>query len=237
MSPPYPIITQKYKALFLLALILGLFAWNGYWTIRHFAAEAHCNTVTNSTLNRDQNPALEEIKEALSWNRHNAKYWHKRASALWGLRKGREGASVDEEGLKQQMEIVTALEEAIRLNPFDPQYHALLGWEYSYLWQAPDYHEKWLTAADQSMDRAAHFAGKRAPRLRVTIGNYWIMRSKTLLPSDPLWETAWANARRHYRKAMAGANGLNEEIDRFVWRFYPDTSMIQDLMGSPVPEG
>jgi hypothetical protein len=237
MSSRSPIVPPKYKVIPLLVLLLALFAWNGYSTMRHFAAEVHCNTVTNSTLNRDQNPALEEIKEALSWNGHNAKYWHKLASALWSLRKGGEGASGDEEGYKRQVEIVIALEEAIRRNPFDPQYHALLAWEYSYLWQAPDYHEKWLTAADQSMDRAAYFAGDRAPRLHVTIGNYWIMRSKTVLPSDPLWETAWTNARRHYRKALAGAKGLNDEVERFVWKFYPDKSMVQDLMGSPMPEG
>ena len=49
----YRIMPLKYKGMLALLLILGFIVWNGFWTIRHFMAEAYCNTVTNSTLNRD----------------------------------------------------------------------------------------------------------------------------------------------------------------------------------------
>jgi hypothetical protein len=136
-----------------------------------------------------------------------------------------------------QLEIVRAMEEAVRRNPVDPRYHALLAWEYSYLWQAPDYHEKWLTAADRSMERAGRLAGERAPGIHITIGNYWIMRSKTVFPADPLWETAKSRARRHYKAALTWAPGLREEIRQFVWRFYPDEAIIRDLIGLPSAQG
>lgn len=48
----YHIIPMRYKGIFALLMVLGLIVWNGLWTIRHFMAEAYCNTVTNSTLNQ-----------------------------------------------------------------------------------------------------------------------------------------------------------------------------------------
>jgi tetratricopeptide (TPR) repeat protein len=239
MLPRFSVALSRYKAFLVLFSVLGLLAGNAYWTIKNFVAEAYCNTVTNSTLNRDQDPALEEIKKAVWWNRDNAKYWDKLAGKLWSLRNDREEPLSDEESHKKQMEIISALEEAVRLDPFDAQSQVLLGWEYSYLWQDPDYQKKWLTAADRSMNRAAYFAGDKDPRLHVTIGNYWVMRSKTLLPSDPQWKTAWANARRHYEKArnLEKTKALKDEIETFVWKFYPDEAMVRDLIFSHVPEG
>lgn len=82
----YRIIALKYKGMLALLLILGFIVWNGFWTVRHFMAEAYCNTVTNSTLNRDQNPPLEEIKKAIEWDRWNAQYWYKLAREVMRLR-------------------------------------------------------------------------------------------------------------------------------------------------------
>ncbi|MDY6987215.1 MAG: hypothetical protein SWQ30_04085 [Thermodesulfobacteriota bacterium] len=227
----------RYGAMVVLALVVGLFALNGYVTVRHFAAEAYCNTVTNSTLNRDQDPALEEIHGALSWDSENAKYWYRLARKLWSLRSSGQGALSGEESYEKQLEIVRALEEAVRLNPFDAQCHVLLGWEYSYLWQAPDYYSKWLTAADRSMERAAFFAGESDPHIHITIGNYWVMRSKTALPSDPRWEAAWTHARRHYGMALSleKTKAVRDEIETFVWKFYPDEAMIRDFILSYMP--
>ena len=78
----YYIIPIKYKGILVLLLVFGLIVWNGFWTIRHLMAEVHCNTVHNSTLNRDQNPSLEEIKKAIWWDSCNAKYWYKLAQEL-----------------------------------------------------------------------------------------------------------------------------------------------------------
>jgi hypothetical protein len=233
-----PIPPFRYRAGVVLALVVGLSTANAYWTVRHFAAEAYCNTVTNSTLNRDQDPALEEIHGALSWDSENAKYWYRLARKLWGIRSSSQGALSSEESYEKQLEIVRALEEAVQLNPFDAQCHVLLGWEYSYLWQDPDYHNKWLTAADRSMERAAFFAGESDPHLHITIGNYWIMRSKTALPSDSRWEAAWTQARRHYGKALSlgKTKAVRDEIEAFVWKFYPDEAMLRDFVLSTMPE-
>ena len=62
-----------------------------------------------------------------------------------------------------RMRIVKVLERSVELNPFEAQYHLRLGWEYAHLWKEPDYHTKWLPAADISMDRAAYFAGGEEP--------------------------------------------------------------------------
>jgi len=82
----YHTIPLKYKGIFALLLVLGFIIWNGFWTIRHFIAEAYCNTVTNSTLNRDQSPPLEEIKKAIEWDRWNAQYWYKLAREVMRLK-------------------------------------------------------------------------------------------------------------------------------------------------------
>ncbi len=231
----YYIIPLKYKGMMVLVAVLGLIGWNGFWSIRHFIAESYCDTVGNPTLNRDQNPRLAEIDEAISWDRSNAGYWYKRAWGLVRIRKSfasEGGMQSDEKNLKRQLEVIRALEQAVRLNPFEAQYHFRLGWEYIYLWQDPDYLKKWLPAADLCMERAAHFAGTRDPRIYVTIGNYWIYRSKTIPPSDPKWEIAWANACWSYKNAQAleRRKSLADSIVKYVWRFYPDVELVSKVL-------
>jgi O-antigen ligase len=297
----YHILPIRYKGALVLLLTLGLIFWTGFWTIRHFVAEAYCNTVTNSTLNRDQNPSLEEIKKAISWDPWNAEYRYKlgremvrmrdagyakndtqiqelRNSGIEELSKEAsqdEGSMIQDAGSKMpdqsskqrttdngqrtmqdaghakndtqiqelrnsgieelskeasqdkgyriQDQIVSALEDAVRLNPFRAEYHARLAWEYAHLWRDTDDPERWLSAADISMERAAYFAGEKNPGLHVSIGNYWVVRSKTMFPSEPEWEAVWGNARRHYKKALdlAQRDDLRDEIEQFVRKFYP----------------
>ena len=121
----YHIIPLQYKGMLALLLLTGLIIWNGSWTIRHFMAEGYCNTVPNSTFNRDQNPPLEEIKKAITWDRWNAEYWHKLELELKKLKGDGYG---QQDQRKRQMEIITALEEAVRLNPLNAVYHLMLGW-------------------------------------------------------------------------------------------------------------
>lgn len=227
----YHIMPLRYKGVFVFSLLLGLIFWTGSWTIRHFVAEVHCNTVPNSTLNRDQNPPLEEIQKAISWDSWNAQYWYKLARVLMRVRNSEFGMwnNNDEERYNKQTEIITALEKAVHLNPFQAEYHLRLGLQIYSLWWQPDYYERWLPAADLSMDRAAYFAGEKNPWPHVTMGNYWVMRSKTMLPSDPAWQVAWAKACRHYQKAQNLEKGkhLRDGIEKFVWRFYPDREMIE----------
>jgi len=230
----YHIIHLKYKGILALLLVLGLIIWNGIWIIRHFMAEAYCNTVTNSTLNRDQNPPLEEIKEAVEKDRWNAEYWYKLARKLRKNRDSKMGnLEVDDEDRhRYQMEIIGAMEEAVRLNPFNTGYHIQLGWEYAYLWKDPDYRHRWLPAADVSMERAAYFAGEKNPYLHVHLGNYWTFRSKTINPAKPEWETAWNKACWHYKKAQSleKRKRLAGNIVNYVWKYYPDKKFVRMVL-------
>ncbi len=135
------------------------------------------------------------------------------------------------------MDIIRALEEAVRLNPFNSEYHLRLGWEYTYLWQEPDYRQKWLPAADISMERAAYFAGESRPDLHEQLGNFWVMRSKTVNPADPGWEPAWIKACWHYKKTLSLETGnerskMKARIKKYVWNYYPDEWFVDQAVGT-----
>jgi len=269
MDYRYHDLPLKYRGTVALVLIFGLIGWSGYWTIRHFMAEAHCNTVPNSTLNRNPLPPVEELVKAIEWDSSNAEYWYKLANKLQRLgtdftdstdenakgvngltqRRSRntgEGAKAGETRITNQQITnngakLTALERAVRLNPFNAQYHLRLGWEYAHLWKEPDYHTRWLPAADISMDRAAYFAGVKNPRLHVELGNYWTMRSKSVYPNNPLHHEAWARACWHFQKAQNIERGgqsaeskalkrMKKEIRAYVWNFYPDEDYVEQVM-------
>ena len=51
------------------------------------------------------------------------------------------------------------------------------------------------------MDRAAYFAGVKNPHLHQELGNYWTMRSRSVMPNNPLHHEAWAKAIWHYQKS------------------------------------
>jgi hypothetical protein len=211
----------KYRGAVVLVLIFGLIGWSGWWAIKHFMAEAYCNTVPNSTLNRESHPPLEEIVKAIEWDGSNAAYWYELSEKLQilgtdvtnstdekkiggNLRLPREIHDNDKQsGFHwDNLRIVGALERAVLLNPFEAQHHLHLGWEYAHLWKELDYHTKWLPAADISMGRAAYFTGVKNPHLHQELGNYWTMRSKSVYPNNPLHHEAWAKACWHYRKAQ-----------------------------------
>jgi len=230
----YHTMPLKYRGVLALLLVAGFIVWNGFWTIRHFIAEAYCNTVSNSTLNRDKDPPVEEIKQATVWDRWNSEYWYKLARKLRKIRdKEKEDLKLGEENrYRFQRDIISALEKAVRLNPLKAEYHIQLGWEYAYMWKDPDFHHKWLPSADISMDRAAYFAGEKNPYLHVHLGNYWIFRSKTTYPSQPEWESTWSNAGLHYRRAqdLEKSKDLARKIANFVWRYYPDKDFIAKIL-------
>lgn len=214
----------RYKGFLVLVLILGIIIWNGTWTISHFMAEVYCNSVHNPTLNRDQKPPQEEIRKAIQWDRWNGIYWYKLAQELIKIRNVDFETQFNEERDQRQMEIIRVLEQAVRLNPFQALYHLRLGWEYTYLWQQPDYHQKWLPAANFAMDRAAYYAGVKTPYFHMELGNYWVMRSKSVWPTDPEKASAWTKACWHYKKAQEidGSKEMLKRIVRYIWNFYPD---------------
>lgn len=228
-SYQYHIMPLQYRGLVALLLLIGFIIWNGSWTIRHFMAESYCNTVSNSTFNRDQNPPLEEIQKAITWDRWNAEYWYK---LKLELKRVQVEESRQPDRRKRHMGIIKALEEAVRLNPLNAVYHLMLGWELCNLWREHDYHEKWLPSADISMERAGYFVGEWNPDLHVQLGNYWVYRSKTIHTSRPEWETAWNKARLHYKKAQSLERGkqVADKIVRYVWKYYPDKEFVREVL-------
>jgi hypothetical protein len=230
----YHKLPLKYKGVFILLLVLGLILLTGVGSIRHFVAEAFCNTVQNTTLDRDPNPPLNAIRKAISWDPDNARYWYKRGWAI--KRTPTLDDPDDQKRYAKQMKIVLAFEEAVRLNPLNAEYHMRLGWAYTYMWlQAPDESAKWLGAADVSMERAAYFAGQSHPYLHVEVGNYWAMRSKTCGQESPGWWPAWSKARWHYRKALSletgrARNKIMKEIKRNIRAHYTDEGFLKEIL-------
>jgi len=221
-------------------MILALFSitilWAGVWIIRHFIADAYCNTVPNMTMQLDQHPPQNETLTAISWDPDNAEYRFKLGMELMETR-SREMQSSKKDMVwwhEQRAPIIAAFEDAIRLNPLRDYYHMRLGWEYSYQFNLPDYMEVWLPAADISMDRAAHFTGI-GPGYRdmhLDLGNYWTMRSKTLDPSDMQHGIAWIKAVWHYKKAMELEKGkqVTDKITTYVKDFYPEEDRLKEIL-------
>jgi hypothetical protein len=249
MNYRYYELPLKYRGAVVLVLIFGLIGWSGWWTIKHFMAEAYCNTVPNSTLNRDPRPPVEEIVEAIEWDGSNAEYRYKLAEELTRLRDKSQKMHTEishrdtegtEKGIQKKIgdnlrNLRMVLERAVGLNPFEARYHLRLGWEYAHLWKEPDYHTKWLPAADISMDRAAYFAGVKNPHLHQELGNYWTMRSKSVYPNNPIHHEAWAKACWHYQKAQTLEQGaelkrIKKEIHDYVWNVYPDDDMVKQTI-------
>lgn len=211
----------------LLASTVVVILWCGVWTVRHFIAESYCGTDINVTLNLDQDPSVESIRNAKRWNPIDAIYPFKLARALMAVRDMRmRGRIPDQEGWRQSHgPIIAELEQAVRLNPMNPEYHIRLAWEYSYLWDRPDYLAKWLPAADVCMDRAAYVAGgwPQNPKLHYDMGNYWTMRTKSLGADDPKSKISWTKAARHYRQGMAleKAKELPKDVRAYIGNFFP----------------
>ena len=218
-----------------VVLIGGFIILNGAWALRHFVAEAYCNTVPNSTLNRDPLPEVSEIEKAIAWDSGNAAYRYKLALALIRERDGSPAQALGASAPEWQRRIVDALEAAVERNPMEAAYHVRLGWEYTRLWKQPDYHDRWLPAADLSMERAAYVAGKKNASLHEEIGNYWVMRSKVLSPADERWHSAQRRGSWHYRTALAGSYGrrareIRERIEKHIWTFYPDKDLVEAFL-------
>ena len=109
------------KGRMLVIMVFFIIAWSLSWSIRHFAAESHCNTVPNSTLIRERNPPAAEIVKAIGWDRHNAEYWYRLALAQQREKPG--AGYVDD--------MPGSLETALLLNPFSAIYYLELGWSYT----------------------------------------------------------------------------------------------------------
>jgi hypothetical protein len=236
MSSRFHSLRLRHGGLVVLSLFLAAMFWSGGWTIRHFIAEVYCNTVPNPTMNLEQHPPATDIRSAISWDPGNAEYRLMLGRELIAVRqRGTASSKSDPAWWRNQGDLViSAFEDAVRLNPFRAEQHMRLGWEYSYRFDSPDYMDVWLPAADISMDRAAHFTGtgEEFPHMQVDLGNYWTMRSKTFAPSDMRYDVAWTKARWHYKNAMKldKSKQLMDEITGYVKNFYPDEEHLNELL-------
>jgi O-antigen ligase len=232
------VLALRNKGYIVLVPLLALILWCALWAGRHFMGEAH-REAGRSAASKDYSPLpLQEIKRGVAWDPWNTEYWW-----LLGLQL-RETRSVshrnpdwpDQDRKELQTEIIRALEQSVRLNPLREEYHLRLGWEYTFFWGEPDASTRWMPAADLSMERAAFFAGTNNPYLHVLMGHYWLMRSKTLHPGNPMWELALAKARWHYRTNLSIETGrdrerMKKEIVSNIWVHYPDQEFVNRILG------
>lgn len=218
-SVQYYCLPLKGKGLFFLSLYAFLILSAGCWSIRHFMAEAHCNTVYNSTFNRNQYPSENEILKAISWQDSNAAYWYKLAQNKIKNRQ-------PEFRQKESSDIIKTLEQAIRLNPMEVEYHLKLAWEYLDQSEYLGNTSKSLENADLSMERAAFFIGERNPWQHKELGDYWLIRSTSYPDSSDPREKALTKAQSHYKNALLthreyGKERLQKDIAETILKYYP----------------
>jgi hypothetical protein len=201
-------------------------------------AESHYEATTGTSTKGGVEASLEQVRQAIAWAPGEPKYWWNFAFQLREVRaiklKSTDWSDQDRKSL--QMDILRALENAVSLNPMKEEYPLRLAWEYTYLWREPDGQKLWVPASDLSMERAAYFAGTNNPYIHVMMGDYWLMRSKTVYPGNPLWEAALAKARWHYLRNLSVETGADRKriLDQIVKNIrvhYPDQEFVNRILG------
>jgi O-antigen ligase len=169
----------------------------------HFIAESYCNTIPNSTLNRNQNPSKEAIQKAIFWDPGNPVHWYKIAWHHIAYRNTLSETNNSMDWLYVQKKVIFALEQAVANNPCEAEYHIRLAWAYHHM----QYHETGnqkqsrIEASDIAMKHAAIVCGNKNFSQHMEIANYWNMRSATHANFEKQ-EIYWKLASAHYRKAM-----------------------------------
>ena len=226
------------KGLLLLVPLLLVILWSGVQASKHFMAENHYEAATAKDSKSSIEASLHQVQQAIAWDSCKSGYW-------WNLALGlREDRAIklkntdlsDDEQKSLQSDIISVLEKAVSTNPLQEEYHLRLAWEYTYLWNEVDERKQWMAAADLSMERAAYFAGTNNPYLHVWMGDYWLMRSKTVYPGNPLWESALAKARWHYLRNLSVETGpvrarMRDQIVKNIWVHYPDQEFVNRILG------
>jgi O-antigen ligase len=234
----FHVLQLRNKGLLLLAPLLLVILWSGVRASEHFTAESRYESATAKHSKSGIEESLQQGQQALAWDPGEAKYWWNLALQL------REDRAIklkntdwsDKERKDLQADIIGALENAVSLNPLMEEYHLRLAWEYTDLWNDSDARKRWMPAADLSMERAAYFAGTNNPYLHVMMGDYWLMRSKTVYPGNPLWEMALAKARWHYLRNLSVETGpdqarIKDQIVKNIWVHYPDQEFVDRILG------
>ncbi|MBN1103193.1 MAG: O-antigen ligase family protein, partial [Deltaproteobacteria bacterium] len=129
---PLKSVPLRYKGLLLLVPLLALILWCGAVSVNHLLADSAHKDAKRSASEANHRPEPALFEAALVREPGNALYWYDWAESLRGAR-DRALRNPDLPAARRrtlQMEIVRALEEAVRLNPFREEYHIRLGWEY-----------------------------------------------------------------------------------------------------------
>jgi O-antigen ligase len=234
----FHVFQLRNKGLLLLAPLLLVILWSGVRASEHFMAESHHREIADTNSKVDTLASLKQVKQAISWDPGEARYWWSLALQLREDRamKLKNTDWSDKERKDLQADIITAFENAVSLNPLHEEYPLRLAWEYTDLWNDSEARKRWMPAADLSMERAAYFAGTNNPYLHVLMGDYWLMRSKTVYPGNPLWETALAKARWHYLRNLSVETGsdrarIRDQIVKNIWIHYPDQEFVNRILG------
>ena len=131
---------------------------------------------------------------------------------------------------------VAALEQAVALNPLAANYHMKLAWEYTLLPPSEASAGEQTAAAERAMRRAAYFEGKANPWIHKEMGNFWLLRSKSLDPGGEAWRMFVLQAGEQYRTALylvdegSERKGMRKEIEAFIWNQYPGREFRERLL-------
>ncbi|MCU0596545.1 MAG: O-antigen ligase family protein, partial [Desulfobacterota bacterium] len=234
----FHVLPMRVKGLLLVAPLLLAVLWSGVRAGSHFMAEDRFRAAAGAGSKADPLLLLEQVERAAAWDPGEAKYWWEAALRLRERRavKFKDAEWSDQDRNALQGEIIEALENAVSLNPLHAEYHLRLAWEYTPRWNEADSRKRWMPASDLSMERAAYFAGTNNPYLHILMGDYWLMRSKTVYPGNPLWETAIAKAGWHYLRNLSVETGadrtrMKDQIIKNIWVHYPDQEFVNRILG------
>lgn len=205
--------------LFIVLVLTGFLILNKI--TGHFAAEAYCSTELNSTLNRDKNPRLEDMKKAIEYDPSNVGYYDKLAHYYMKLPFETENTQIE-----INEEIITNMEKAISLNPVNGIYWYDLGVSYSYKgYEGKTYYSEWLPRVDRAFQMAEYLRPNDSSML-YKIGSYWVFRSSGQLTREEgvekfqrLFKRSLKLNRRNWKKA----------VER-VWEYYPDEKIVLGII-------
>ena len=161
--------------LFIVVILTGFLMLNKI--TGQLIAEAYCSTELNSTLNREKNPRLEDIKKAIEYDSSNAEYYYNLAHYYRRLPFESEDSRIE-----INEEIIKNLEKAVLLNPVNGIYWYDLGVGYSYKdYEGSRYYSEWLPRVDKAFQMAEYLRPNDSSML-YKIGLYWVWRAKTTGP-------------------------------------------------------
>ena len=224
----------------LFALAVFGVAGTGLLACRDLLAQSSSLDADRCAAEGRQVEAIAHIRNAIRWNNGNAAYWYELADLLkkqeLDLLVSGELTYGDRASPTPQEPVREALEQATALNPLSPAYQSSLAWAFLLRPRGEADTEALHLAADRAMDQAATLAQGRYPSLQRDMGNYWLLRSKSLSPIEESYDAAMERAKDHYAQALTlvtpdRRTPLREEIAAFVWNLYPHEGFRKRLLG------